>query len=458
MKKTGKQILVRLGLIALCLIATPIILFLIWRIRLANEVNSRLATIRAAGLPTSGAEVNSHHPPVVDTENSALVMTQAFALMIEFTGQRSNEIAQFEMPSRLQPLTDKQVALLADYVLMNSNALVKAESALTLTESHYPVNFSAALYALFPHLQKLRNLAQIEEFRSALAIHNGQFTEATEALVNMPKMAATLDEESTVIAQLVRARILEMTFRLFERRANTSNFDANELTAFAAALPVSERTNALAKSLVWDRALLMPYFRGSWSQISPILNPSAAPVDAADLTLESGHQSMFIRASGFYERDLLLYMHAMETNIARAVLPPPQCLTAKQSNDRAAEVARQRLCILSAVFLPSYSKIIDRSVENTARMRLANAAIAIERFHMANGRFPRSLAEIIPNYAQITPTDPFNGEPLRYKSLDNGYQIYSVGKDGGDDGGREKPPSKKATDQTPYDITFTVER
>ena len=42
--------------------------------------------------------------------------------------------------------------------------------------------------------------------------------------------------------------------------------------------------------------------------------------------------------------------------------------------------------------------------------------------------------------------------------LAKGYVIYSVGNDGHDDGGREKPADWKSTDKTTYDITFTVER
>jgi hypothetical protein len=47
---------------------------------------------------------------------------------------------------------------------------------------------------------------------------------------------------------------------------------------------------------------------------------------------------------------------------------------------------------------------------------------------------------------------------LRYHRLAKGYVIYSIGADGHDDGGREKPADWKPGDKTTYDITFTVER
>ena len=54
---------------------------------------------------------------------------------------------------------------------------------------------------------------------------------------------------------------------------------------------------------------------------------------------------------------------------------------------------------------------------------------------------------------------PTSGAELNaYYRLAKGYVIYSIGSDGHDDGGREKPADWKSSDKTTYDITFTVER
>ncbi|HKW28405.1 MAG TPA: hypothetical protein VJT54_03650 [Verrucomicrobiae bacterium] len=47
---------------------------------------------------------------------------------------------------------------------------------------------------------------------------------------------------------------------------------------------------------------------------------------------------------------------------------------------------------------------------------------------------------------------------IHYHRLAKGYVIYSVGADGHDDGGREKPANWTSADRATYDITFTVER
>jgi hypothetical protein len=51
--------------------------------------------------------------------------------------------------------------------------------------------------------------------------------------------------------------------------------------------------------------------------------------------------------------------------------------------------------------------------------------------------WPNSLAELTPALLKQTPLDPADGEPLRYKRLDNGVLISSQCVD--DHGGRYQP-------------------
>jgi type II secretory pathway pseudopilin PulG len=96
--------------------------------------------------------------------------------------------------------------------------------------------------------------------------------------------------------------------------------------------------------------------------------------------------------------------------------------------------------------------------ECSARVRLATTALAIERFRLAQGRLPENLNGLTPQFLSAVPSDPFDGASLRYHRLAKSYVIYSVGRDGHDNGGREQPSDAKSSDKAGYDITFTVER
>ena len=92
---------------------------------------------------------------------------------------------------------------------------------------------------------------------------------------------------------------------------------------------------------------------------------------------------------------------------------------------------------------------------------MAETALAIERFRLAHqNQLPDSLAALAPIYLKAIPTDPFDGQPLRYKLLEKGYVIYSIGPDLKDDGGLSKKydAKGKSDPKAPLDLTFTVER
>lgn len=74
-----------------------------------------------------------------------------------------------------------------------------------------------------------------------------------------------------------------------------------------------------------------------------------------------------------------------------------------------------------------------------ARRDAALAVLAMESYRRANGAWPTTLAELVPNYLPSVPLDPFDGKPLRYlppTSESGSPVLYSIGVDGKDDGGR----------------------
>jgi hypothetical protein len=71
-------------------------------------------------------------------------------------------------------------------------------------------------------------------------------------------------------------------------------------------------------------------------------------------------------------------------------------------------------------------------------MRSAAVGIACERYRLKQGRWPESLAKLVPDYLPAVPLDPYDGKPLKMKSLDDGVVIYSVGEDGADKGGAQR--------------------
>ena len=68
----------------------------------------------------------------------------------------------------------------------------------------------------------------------------------------------------------------------------------------------------------------------------------------------------------------------------------------------------------------------------------AKLAVACHRFERERGRFPETLAELVPEYLDALPRDPYDGAPFRY-STEKG-QVWAVGKNLTDEGGSTRVP------------------
>ncbi len=87
----------------------------------------------------------------------------------------------------------------------------------------------------------------------------------------------------------------------------------------------------------------------------------------------------------------------------------------------------------------SWAHHLERELKPTALTRCSIVAVAMERFRLANNRWPDTLQELTPRYLQAIPLDPFDGQPLRLVAKGTYRIVYSIGPNLVDDGGTFKP-------------------
>jgi hypothetical protein len=82
------------------------------------------------------------------------------------------------------------------------------------------------------------------------------------------------------------------------------------------------------------------------------------------------------------------------------------------------------------------ASFLGRASEAEVRRRLILAAIALERFRIRHGNYPKSLQELTPDLLKVPATDFMDGQPLRYHVTDDArFVLHSTGLDCVDDGG-----------------------
>ena len=97
---------------------------------------------------------------------------------------------------------------------------------------------------------------------------------------------------------------------------------------------------------------------------------------------------------------------------------------------------------------------LRRTIQRDAVWRVGRTALAVAAYASVHGVPPASLAALVPTYLPVAPIDPWDGKPLRY-AAGPPARVWSVGRDGKDDGGT--PSSDPDDESQPGDIAITVQ-
>lgn len=85
------------------------------------------------------------------------------------------------------------------------------------------------------------------------------------------------------------------------------------------------------------------------------------------------------------------------------------------------------------ILMPVFTEAGLRFARMDTINRIMLSALAIRQYRLEHGKLPATLADL-PLDARFT-ADPYSGKPLLYKPEGTSYLLYSVGRDGRDDGG-----------------------
>jgi hypothetical protein len=91
---------------------------------------------------------------------------------------------------------------------------------------------------------------------------------------------------------------------------------------------------------------------------------------------------------------------------------------------------------MSKLLLANMLKLFQRAASNQERLDATIVACALERYRLANGKYPDALGALVPQFGDKIPMDVCDGQPLRYRLRpDGGFLLYGVGWNEKDDGG-----------------------
>lgn len=80
-------------------------------------------------------------------------------------------------------------------------------------------------------------------------------------------------------------------------------------------------------------------------------------------------------------------------------------------------------------FVGDFDRYADRRDRSLQTQRNTDIAFALELHRADQGRYPATLAALVPHHLPAVPNDLFTGGPLRYEPTEKGYRLISVGPD-----------------------------
>ncbi len=448
MRAPGKKFLPRAALVVFVFVAALAVAIL-WQLR-APEHDPRADAIRKKGYPVTLAELNAWYQSPPAGENAAFLYTNAFAHLIDWPG--SSLINQWTAESREAP-GSAELPEPESVLETNREALRLFHSALSRTNSRYPLDLTEGFDLLLPHLAKVKEGTVLLTSEALVHIARHRNDEAVESFRTAGHLADSLSEEPTLISQLVRFAAWTIVCSRLETALNQTdlNFSEEQLHTLQTMILAAEKPRSFSRCMVAEQAFGYALFTERKSQRFIFGGSGSNGWRSIGPRLFIG----FLRTTGVFAKDKNFFLDAMATNVAISEMPFPYQFRASQSAP--APVAPSKLYIVSRILLSATSlpRSITRHADHIAWLRITQTALAVERYRLAHtNSLPDELGQLVPDFLSSVPSDPYDGKPVRFKKLNAGFVVYSIGSDCRDDGGAPYSIKKGSVS----DVTFSIRK
>jgi hypothetical protein len=351
------------------------------------------------------------------------------------------------MNVRLDP---ERLAILRRALAKQPRALALALSLKDLPRGRATIHLTPdVIGTLLPDAQNPRDVTHLLELDSERLLHDGQAEGVADRLRASLHGGAGLRGSGFLISQLVRFAIRAKTARMAERALGLGELSGDACRRLADHFAAEREENLLLDGMRGERATMHILFENlqsgkvSLADFFIVLQGRSGPLP--DALMRGG---AVLYGPRLYE-DHASMMRWMHRACKISALPPHQqpaewATYEKEVKAFVAESRRSFRNMVTVMILPAVAKVSEAGRRDEALLACTQAALAAERFRLANTRWPATLDELRPEHLKEVPTDPFTGKPLLLARTEDGAVIYSVGQDGKDDGGESLSLAKKA--------------
>lgn len=441
--------------------AALVVTYSAWQAR--RDLAAARAEIDRADPDWRWDDLQAARRPVPDAENSALRVVEAhrrlpkpwhvFATVETTPGQTIGDDERTELENSfdeigpVQQFRPDQIAGLKAEVARLAGPLEALRELPDLPSGRYPMKplTAGGVVPMMSNLSQLREATRVLQYQSRLQAQEGQPEAALTTARGILGAARSIGDEGTLLAFLVRAATRANAVGQLERILAQGQPGGEALLTAQRAVENELAEPAFVAATRGERAY-NEFFFEQWETggIDTVYLDAmfADPETALATALGSGPTKPTGNATvdkwihryvprGWSRHDLAAVLR-YNTRVVQAATRPAAERPAIFDEVETSR-AGLRLAVRNATV--GWGRMIQACQRSEAQLASAAAALAAERFRRDKGRWPASLKELVPVYLREVPIDPCDGKPLRSGRAADGFVVYSVGKDGVDDGG-----------------------
>jgi len=355
------------------------------------------------------------------------------------------------METNLFPVPPQPQTPAADVLLALSRydaTLEELRQAAQLPYSRFPLEYDKEEPGsiILPHLAAVKSCAQMLSLRATAELQTGRSDQALADVQLVQRLTESVRTEPFIVSHLVRMVMVQLMLQPVWEGLADHRWSEAQLTGLDAGLAKLDFVADYDHSFRGVRAFMtdsIDYVRRhpwQYSNLRVVYGTDAPPSSGQELMfslLMAGH----LVPSGWFDQNglgidrTLDEYYLLAADVQKHTIAP---LLVEQGN-ALLENERQHLTFFNAIecfMLRPVGKAARSLAYGQSSADLARVAVALERYRLAQGRYPEALAALAPKYMEQVPNDVIGEQPMHYRLTEDGqFVLYSVGWNGTDDGG-----------------------
>ncbi|HEX5219434.1 MAG TPA: hypothetical protein VFZ59_07685 [Verrucomicrobiae bacterium] len=375
-----------------------------------------------------------------------LATTTDLTLWQDYYRRLAHRTNYFLIPSK--PRSPAEDVLLA--LSRNNNIIEQLREASALPYARFPLDYASKNPGeiLLPHLSMLKSVIFVLRLRTSAELQAGSSDSALDDIVLMMRFNDLIRDEPFLISQLIHIAMFQIEVQPIWEGLADQRWNDPQLAHLDAHLAqfdfLKSYTNVMAREKA-SVCQIVDYLernrrdlKGAYEPLGPLLPlPRGFRENEALL-------NCFALAipRGWFDQNKATVWRFYDEHVDRAIDLAHR--TYSSSNAVQLSGAASRLGAapspynrLANMLLPALTQAAKKFVFAQETLDFARLAIALERYRLANGRFPEKLDALSPKFLGQIPHDLITGKPLKYRRTEDGsFILYSVGWNATDDAGK----------------------